>query len=117
MTRACRCREAKFPAGVMCSGSRGSSAPGRLPGPGEGEGLAAGRGAARSAGAAQLGWARRGLRPPRPAPAGAPAAAERWCWAPQPAGNIHESLAPCKLRREVSIPAVGRSVGLFSLPL
>lgn len=60
MTRACRCREAKFPAGVMCSGSRSSSAPRRL---------AAGRGAARPAGAA-----RRGLRPPRPAPAGAAAA-------------------------------------------
>lgn len=27
MTRACRCREAKFPAGVMCCGSRGSWAP------------------------------------------------------------------------------------------
>lgn len=53
MTRACRCREAKFPAGVMCSGSRGSSVPRRLPEPGEEP--AAGRGAARPAGAARLG--------------------------------------------------------------
>lgn len=82
MTRACRCREAKFPAGVMCSGSRGSSVPQRLPRPGGGPG-AAGTGAERPAGAA-----RRGLRPPRLAPAGA-AAAERCCGAREPAGNIH----------------------------
>lgn len=70
MRRACRCREAKFPAGVMCSGSRRSSAPRRLP---------AGR--AGSAGAAAT--------PPGTCGSGA----ERGCGTPQPPGTANSHLA------------------------
>lgn len=104
MTRACRCREAKFPAGVMCSGSRGSSAPRRLPGPGPGGGAV-----------------RRGPRGRLGGGCGHPARhlRERRLGAVLRLGmNVHESLAPRKLRRQVSSPAVGRSVGRsVSLPL